>query len=67
MAAEAGLRRGTVDRQGGQEADCSAANLKDALDKASLDKGVLLQVETPQGGTNYVLLKVAAGGDEVME
>jgi hypothetical protein len=35
----------------------SAEEAQAALDKASLDKGVLLQVKTPQGGTSYVLLK----------
>jgi hypothetical protein len=31
-----------------------------AVEKASLDEGVLLQVRTAQGGTTYVLLKAPA-------
>jgi hypothetical protein len=38
----------------------SADDLRDALSKAALDKGVLVQVQSPQGGLNYVLLKVPA-------
>ncbi len=59
-AAEAGLRRGTVIVKVDKQAVASATSLKSALDKATLDKGVLLQVVTPQGGTSYVLLKVAS-------
>jgi hypothetical protein len=32
---------------------------RQALNKGSLDKGVLVQVKTPRGGTNYVVLKKA--------
>ena len=35
----------------------SADEAKTALEKASLDKGVLLQVQSPQGGTRYVVVK----------
>ena len=58
VAAEAGLRRGTLIVKADKKPIASAANLKDALGKSS-DKGVLLQVLTPQGGVSYILLKVA--------
>lgn len=35
----------------------SADALRAAVAKASLEKGILLQVSSPQGGTSYVLLK----------
>jgi hypothetical protein len=33
---------------------------KNAMEKCSLEKGVLLQVKAPNTGTSYVLLKTAA-------
>ena len=56
-AAEAGLRKGLVIVKVEKKAIESAAEAKTALEKASLDKGVLLQVQTPQGGTRYVVVK----------
>ena len=38
--------------------DCLAEAVKEALDKASSKKDVLLQVQTAQGGTDFKLLKV---------
>jgi hypothetical protein len=38
----------------------SAAAVKEAMKKAALDKGVLLQVESAQGGVDYVVLKPEA-------
>jgi hypothetical protein len=38
----------------------TAQEVQKALDKGSLEKGVLFQVRTPQGGTTYVLLKAPA-------
>jgi hypothetical protein len=35
----------------------SSEELAAALNGAPLEKGVLLQVQSPQGGTNFVLLK----------
>ena len=35
----------------------SAATCKESVDKGSLEKGVLLQVQTPQGGISFVMLK----------
>ncbi len=40
-----------------QQPVTSASDLKDKLSKESLDKGVMLQVESPKGGLTYVLLK----------
>ncbi|HMC66365.1 MAG TPA: Do family serine endopeptidase, partial [Gemmataceae bacterium] len=57
IAAEAGLRRGTLVVKVDKTQVKSAAELKDALGKASLQKGVLLQVQSPQGGISYVMLK----------
>jgi hypothetical protein len=42
----------------------SAKELREAVEAASLEKGVLLQVETPQGGTNYVVLKASTSTKE---
>jgi serine protease Do len=60
VAAEAGLRRGMVITKVEKKPVTSAAEVKEALEKATLDKGVLLQVQSPQGGTSYVLLKATA-------
>ncbi len=60
LAAGAGLRRGMVVTKVDRKSVTSANALKEALENASLDKGVLLQVQSPQGGTNYVLLKSGA-------
>ncbi|MBL8792572.1 MAG: PDZ domain-containing protein, partial [Planctomycetia bacterium] len=57
VAVESGIRPGMLITKVEQELVQSAASLKDALDKSSMEKGVLLQVQTPHGGTNYVLLK----------
>ncbi len=60
LAAAGGLRRGMVITKVDQKSVTSAEALKDALKDASLEKGVLLQVQSLQGGTNYVLLKTGA-------
>jgi serine protease Do len=60
LAAAGGLRRGMVIAKVNKKPVTSAKALKEALAAASLDKGVLLQVQSPQGGTNYVLLKSGA-------
>ncbi len=57
LAAEAGLRRGMLVTRADRQPVTTAAELRDALASASLEKGVLLQVQSPQGGTNFVLLK----------
>lgn len=57
VAAENGLRKGMLITKVDRKPVHSAAELEKALASASLKKGVLLQVETVQGGTNYVLLQ----------
>src|SRR5262245_48367971 len=56
-AAEAGLKSGMLIVKAEQQAVASAADLERILENVSLEKGCLLQVRTPQGGTTYVLLK----------
>jgi serine protease Do len=57
IASGAGLRRGMLITKVDQHSVKTVAEAKDALEKASLESGILLQVRTPQGGTTYVLLK----------
>ncbi len=59
LAADAGLERGVLVTKVDKKPIQSAKELREAIDAAALDKGVLLQVETPRGGTNFVLLKSA--------
>jgi serine protease Do len=56
-AAEAGLRKGMLIAKVDNHKVSTAAQLQQTLQTASLERGVLLQVQSPQGGTNYVLLK----------
>jgi serine protease Do len=56
-ASEAGLRRGMVITRVDNQRIASAAAAGKGLESANLTKGVLLQVQSPQGGTNFVLLK----------
>ncbi|HEY7326813.1 MAG TPA: trypsin-like peptidase domain-containing protein [Gemmataceae bacterium] len=58
-ADEAGLRQGMLITKVDKRPITSARGLRDVIEAASLEKGALLQIETPQGGTNYVLLKSA--------
>jgi serine protease Do len=57
IAARAGLRRGSLIQKVDQKPVKTTEEVQAALDRASLEKGVLLQVENAQGGTGYVLLK----------
>jgi serine protease Do len=57
VAAEAGLARGMLITKVDKKPVESAKELREAIDAASLENGVLLQVETPRGGTHFVLLK----------
>jgi S1-C subfamily serine protease len=57
IAANAGLRRGALIVKVDKVAVASATAVRDAVEKAALDKGVLFQVQTPQGGTSYLVLK----------
>jgi len=56
-AASAGLKRGTVITRVDREPVKSAAAMKEMIEKGSLDKGILFQTVSPQGGTGYVLLR----------
>jgi serine protease Do len=56
-AATAGLSRGMLITRVDRQPIKSAKELRELLDKKSLEQGVLLQVYSPQGGTNFVLLK----------
>jgi serine protease Do len=56
-AADAGLRRGMLVVKVDQKDVPDAAAVREAVDKGDLKKGVLLQVRTPQGATDYVMLK----------
>ena len=57
VAAEAGLRKGMLVTKLDNHKVTSVAQLQGAMKTASLRRGVLLQVQSPQGGVNYVLLK----------
>ena len=57
LADQAGLNRGMVITKVDKQAVKSAADLRDAVAKGSLTKGLLLYVKTSQGGTNIVLLR----------
>ncbi len=58
LAAEAGLRRGMLLVKVDRKAVKDAAAVREVVAKAALDKGVLLQVRTSEGATDFVLVKV---------
>jgi serine protease Do len=58
-AYEAGLRKGMVVTRVDKHAVKSAAAFREALEKMPLEKGVLLQVQSPRGGTDYIVVKPA--------
>jgi serine protease Do len=58
LAADAGLVRGMMVTRIDKKPVTSAEEFKEMIGKASLEKGVLLQVYSPQG-SSYVLLKKA--------
>jgi serine protease Do len=57
VASEAGLRRGMVITRIDRTRVAGAEAAQKSLQSADLGRGVLLQVQSPQGGTNFVLLK----------
>jgi serine protease Do len=63
-AADAGLRRGMLLVKADKHRVKSADALREAVAKATSDKGMLLQVRTPEGGTDYLLVKVPAAAAE---
>jgi serine protease Do len=63
-AAEAGLHRGMLLVKVDKKPVKDVTSVREALTKATSDKGVLLQVRSPQGGTDYVLVKVPTAAAE---
>jgi serine protease Do len=61
LAARAGLSRGMVITKVDKKSVTSADELKDKFSQASLRSGVLLQVQSPESGTSFVLLKTGSG------
>ena len=59
LAADAGLVRGMMVTRIDKKPVTSAEEFKEMIGKAALEKGVLLQVYSPQG-SSYVLLKKSA-------
>jgi serine protease Do len=57
LAAEAGLRRGMVITKVDQKPVSSAKALKELIDAGSVERGLLLLVQSQQMGANYVVLK----------
>jgi serine protease Do len=60
VASEGGLEKGMLVRKVDRKPVKSAAEFKEAVEKGSLDKGLLLQEESPEGGMSFLLLKQAA-------
>jgi len=56
-ASQAGMRPGMLVLKVDDAAVGSAAEVKSAFEKASLEKGVLVQARSPQAGTNFYLLR----------
>lgn len=59
-ASEAGLRRGMLITKVDQQKVTGLTATQQAFEAGSLQRGVLLQVQSPQGGLNFVLLKSAS-------
>jgi serine protease Do len=56
-AADAGLHRGQLLVKVDKKRVKDAAAVREAVAKATPEKGVLLQVRTPEGSTDFVLVK----------
>jgi len=63
-ASQAGLRRGVLVTKVDKQPVESANQFRDIVSKGALDKGVMLQVQTPEGGTDFVMLKAAETSDK---
>jgi serine protease Do len=57
-ASQAGLRRGMLIVKVDKQPMKSASAVREAIQEGSLEKGVLLQVQSVQGGTDFIVLKV---------
>jgi serine protease Do len=64
VAAEAGFRRGALIVKVDKQPVATAEAARDAINKAPLEKGILFQVQTPQGGTSYMVLKAEAAASK---
>jgi serine protease Do len=62
LAAENGLRRGQLITKVDRKPITSANDLKELVSASSVERGLLVMVQSPQTGTGYVLLK--SGGNE---
>lgn len=62
LAAEAGLQPHQLITKVNNQVVTSAAAAQKALEQASLEKGILLQVQDPSGRIDYVLLQQVASG-----
>jgi serine protease Do len=60
VAFEAGLRSGMLVSKVDGRSVATPQAARQAMEKASLSRGILLQVQTPEGGTNFVLLRQSA-------
>jgi len=61
VADKAGLKQGMLVTRVEKEAVSTPAAARDALSKGSLPRGVLVQVQTARGGTNFILLRSSEG------
>jgi len=60
--ASASLRRGMVISKIDNQVVTNTATARQAMEKADVARGVVLQVASPQGGVNYVLLRSTGSG-----
>src|SRR5262249_2389577 len=60
MASEQGLQSGMLITKADKKPVTSASQLQETVDKASLDTGLLIQVQLPDGSTAYRVLKSSA-------
>ncbi len=63
-AAEAGLRRGMLLVKIDKKRVADANAVRETVAKAKTEKGVLLQVSSPEGGTEYLVLTPPAVGEK---
>jgi serine protease Do len=59
VAAEAGLHSGAMILKVDQQSVTTVSEVQKAVEKGSLEKGILFQVKAPQTGISYILLKSA--------
>ena len=62
QAANIAARRTVITRVDKQPVE-SVQALRDKLTTSALNKGVLLQVQSPQGGTDFLVLKATANAN----